>query len=108
MNARGSCGLLIALFLLFTSVPVLAGSCDTALLIVDMQVDLLGLGAGRLVNVFSKPILGSVEAIVITEGHGDFLENLSQARARQYQWTRLTNVTVVKSANLDLHSLGTP
>ncbi|MFC2082669.1 isochorismatase family cysteine hydrolase [Candidatus Bipolaricaulota bacterium] len=198
MSVRGSFAVLIGMLLLFTSVSVLAGSCDTALLIVDMQAN--GLGAERVVNMFSQPILDSVEiivervrateipiiytshistsmvdpetipfpasitprdadrilvrtdhppmndalialmeeegitrliicglysthcvdiavcnasglgydVIVIKEGHGDFPENLTQANARQYQWTRLPNVAVVRSAHLDLDSLETP
>ena len=200
MNVRSFCGFLIGMLLLLTSVSVLAGPCDTILLIVDMQVDPFGLGSGRVVNVFSQPILDSVEAIVarvrateipiiytshisgsmqdpetvpfpasitprdsdrvlvrtdhdpmtaslqalmeeegftrviicglysthcvdiavcnasdlgydvivVTEGHGDVPENLTQASARQYQWARLPNVAVVRSANLDLDSLKTP
>ena len=198
MRVRDFCGLLIGMLLLFTSMSALAGSCDTALLIVDMQAG--GLGSERVVNLFSQPILGSVETIVervrateipiiysshisvlitdaetvqfpasiaprdvdrvlvrtdhppmnealialleeeeitrliicglysthcvdlavcaasdlgyevivVKEGHGDVPENLNQASARQYQWTRLANVAVVKSANLDLDSFATP
>lgn len=198
MSVRGFCGVLMGLLLLLTSVSVFAGSCGTALLIIDMQAN--GLGSERVINMFSQPILDSVETItervratqipiiytshmsgvmvdpetvpfaasiaprdadhvlvrtdhdpinaalialmeeegvtrliicglysthcvdlavsnasslgyhviVVKEGHGDFPENLTQANARQYQWTRLPNVAVVRLANLDLDALAAP
>lgn len=65
------CGMLVG-FVLVMSVAVFATqSCNTALLIIDLQTNLLAIGGSRLQTVFNQPILESVEPIVVAARDSD-------------------------------------
>jgi nicotinamidase-related amidase len=64
MNRLRTYALLLAILGICLPVAQAAQSCQTALLVIDMQMDLLGFGGDRLQTIFREPILGRVEAIV--------------------------------------------
>ncbi|MFC2095096.1 isochorismatase family cysteine hydrolase [Candidatus Bipolaricaulota bacterium] len=64
MKYKRFVAMLLGTLLLSSSAAIASQACATALLIVDVQMNLLAMGGSRLQTIYNQPILESVEAIV--------------------------------------------